>query len=113
MALLIAVLVFFALITLVVGVWWAAEGRRRVGQRLATTSSSGTQNILRGAAGPSRLSPLMRSTRTWRWLERLVLQAGYRDRASDVALVVLAFAMVGGALAALRTGGIAWGILAA
>jgi tight adherence protein B len=113
MALLIAALVFFALVTLVVGVWWAADGRRRVGERLVMAGSSLPENILRGTAGAGRLAPLLGGTRAWRQLERLALQSGYRDRVGDVALIVLTFAVVGGALAALRTGGIAWGILAA
>jgi tight adherence protein B len=113
MALLIAVLVFGALVTLVFGVWWASEGRRRVGERLVMDGSPQPESILRGAAAARRLSPVLGRTSAWRRLERLALQAGYRDRVNDVALIVLSVSMVGGAVAALRTGAIVWGILAA
>jgi tight adherence protein B len=115
MPLLIAVLVFCALMTLVVGVWWAAEGRRRMRERLAVADTSQPGNILRGTAGrgATSLSSLLGGTRAWRGLQTLVLQAGFRDRAGDIALIVLTFALVGGALAAVRIGALAWGILAA
>jgi tight adherence protein B len=117
MALLIALLVFCSLMTLVVGVWWATESRRRLRERLEVSSpQAGPQGILREgpeSAATGLVAALLGGTRAWRRLETLVVQAGYRQRVGDFALIVLTFALVGGALAALRTGSLAWGVLAA
>ena len=117
MALLAALLVFCSLVTLVVGVWWATEGRRRLRERLEVPGSQvGPENLLREgprSAATGLATAVLGGTRIWRRLEALVVQAGYRQRVGDFALMVLAFALVGGALAALRTGSVAWGILTA
>jgi tight adherence protein B len=115
MALLVAVLVFSALVTLVVGLWWAGEARRRVRERLeASGATAEPPGIPLGKARRKGmgLATVLGGTRAWRQLDRLVVQAGYKDRVADVAVIILAFAMLGGALAALRTGALAWGVLA-
>ncbi len=115
MALLIAVLVFCFLMTLVVGVWWVTETRRRLRERLeAPGAPAPDRGILREGPRPAetRLAAVLGGTRAWRRFETLVIQAGYKQRVGDLALIVLAFAVAGGTLAALRTGAMAWGILA-
>jgi tight adherence protein B len=115
MPLAVALLVFLFFLVLVVGVWWVSQAQRMVRERL---KQAGTlterpdillpeQDTLRGMAR------VLRDTGLPQRLARLASEAGYKATASDLTLVTLACAAVGGAAAWLRTGGLFWGILTA
>jgi len=113
MALLIALLVFLTVMILVVGLWWAPQADRTVRRRLEPAGREdprpdpaivrpepATLRVLRDTGLPERLG----------WL---AAEAGYKATGSDLTLVTVACAAVGGAAAWLRTGGLFWGILTA
>ncbi|HVQ74587.1 MAG TPA: type II secretion system F family protein [Candidatus Binatia bacterium] len=113
MALLVALLVFLIVATLVVGLWWASERRRQMRDRLATAGVPDDTQILRpGIDQPGALGTALSGSKYYGKLGDLVVQAGFKQSTADWALVVIAFAAVGGAAAWLRTGSVAWGILA-
>ena len=98
--LLIAVLVFLALAGLIVGLWWALAPGRNVRERLAApmaTSGVDVPDII-VRARQSKLSSA-------RALASLVERAGYTRTVNEVALVMAAFALVGGTIGGLRLGG--------
>jgi tight adherence protein B len=115
MPLAVAVLVFLFFLVLVVGVWWVSQAQRTVRERLKQAGTLTArpdillpeQDTLRGMAG------VLRDTGLPQRLARLASEAGYKATASDLTLVTLACAAVGGAAAWLRTGGLFWGILTA
>jgi len=115
MPLAVALLVFLFFVVLVVGIWWVSQTQRTVRERLkqgGTPSSRPDillpeQEALRGLAG------VLRDTGLPQRLGRLASEAGYKATASDLTLVTLACAAVGGAAAWLRTGGLFWGLLTA
>ena len=115
MPLAVALLVFLFFVVLVVGIWWVSQTQRTVRERLkqgGTPSSRPDillpeQETLRGVAG------VLRDTGLPQRLGRLASEAGYKATASDLTLVTLACAAVGGAAAWLRTGGLFWGLLTA
>lgn len=109
----LAGLVFLVVVTLIVGLWWFAATSRgirdRLGARVQFTPEADTE-ILR--ADPRQLDT--------KWgalvgpLATLVERAGYdTGRLSRVLSLMGTFAVVGGGAGWLRTGGIAWGVLAA
>lgn len=109
----LAGLAFLVVVTLIVGLWWFAATSRgirdRLGARDQFTPEADTE-ILR--ADPRQLDT--------KWgalvgpLATLVERAGYdTGRLSRVLLFMGTFAVVGGGAGWLRTGGIAWGVLAA
>jgi tight adherence protein B len=110
-----ALLVFLFFVVLVVGIWWVSQTQRTVRERLkrgGTPSSRPEillpeQETLRGLAG------VLRDTGLPQRLGRLAAEAGYKATTSDLTLVTLACAAVGGAAAWLRTGGLFWGLLTA
>jgi tight adherence protein B len=97
-AVVIAVLVFVALVALVVGIWWASVPRRNVKERLvaSTATTTLTPEIVKGRE--SKLSSA-------KFLASLLERSGYKHTVREVALVIGAFALVGAALGALRLGG--------
>jgi tight adherence protein B len=116
MPLTIALLVFLSIVVLVVGVWWVLQAERSVRARLKRPAAGeGTVQILRAGVerGEGPLSGLFGETGLVERLDDLVTQSGYKGTATDVALMVLACAVVGGAAGWLRTGAFLWGLLAA
>ena len=111
----ISFLVFAFFVVLVVGVWWISQTDRTVRERLRQAGSrvSGVeilrpeQDLKRGMAG------VFRETGLPQRLARLATEAGYKTTASDLMLVTVACAAVGGAAAWLRTGGLFWGVVTA
>lgn len=108
MALLIALLVFIALVTVIVGVWWAMLPGRRIQDRLS------------GKVGDveSWDAPLLRPEQAVRvgpieWLARLLEQAGYAWTPEQAVLAILAFATVGGIVGLARVGGLFWALVGA
>ena len=116
MALTIALLIFLAIVVLVVGLWWVAQAERSVRARLKRPSlTDGPTQILRTDAERSEgaLGDLLGSTGLMGRLSDLVTQSGYKGTSSDFVLIILAFAVVGGAAGWLRTGAFLWGLIAA
>jgi tight adherence protein B len=115
-ALLIAALFFLITVTLIVGLWWALDARRVMKQRLANVGSyQAPVGIIRRSPGDESdvVGSLLEGSAFYGRLTRLVAQSGTRQDPASVVLIILAFALVGGALAWLRTGGLFWGLVAA
>jgi tight adherence protein B len=115
MALLIAFLVFVSMVILVLGLWWASQAGRTVRERLEPTGRDDPRtDILRPEPDATRgVAGVLRDTGLPERLGRLAAEAGYKATGSDLTVVTVAFAAVGGAAAWLRTGGLFWGILTA
>jgi len=116
MALTIAFLIFIAIVVLIVGLWWVAQAERSVRARLKRSGpTNGPVRILRAETERSEgtLGDLLGSTGLMGRLSDLGTQAGYKGTPSDLVLIILAFAVVGGAAGWLRTGAFLWGLLAA
>jgi tight adherence protein B len=116
MALTIALLVFLAIVILVVGLWWVAQAERSVKARLRRPGpADGPVQILRPDVERSEgaLGGLFSGTGLMKRLDDLVAQSSYKGTASDLGLIMLAFAVVGGAAGWLRTGTFLWGLITA
>jgi len=116
MALTIALLIFLAIVVLVVGLWWVAQAERSVRTRLERAGAAdGPVQILRPDVERSEgaLAGLLSGTGMMERLDDLVTQSGYKGTPSDFVLIILAFAVVGGAAGWLRTGAFLWGLIAA
>jgi tight adherence protein B len=116
MALTIAFLVFLAIVILVVGLWWVAQAERSVRARLKRPGSAdGPVQILRPDVERSEgaLGGLFSGTGLMKRLDDLVTQSGHKGTPSDFVLIILAFAVVGGAAGWLRTGTFLWGLITA
>jgi len=113
MELVVALLVFLAIVVLVVGLWWVAQAERSVRARLKRPATASAVEILRtDERGASGLASLFGGAGPMERLDNLVAQSAYKGTASDLALVIFAFAVVGGAAGWLRTGAFLWGLLA-
>ena len=115
MALAIAGLVFLAIMVLIVGLWWVGQAQRSVRARLKRPAAAGSAaDILRtDERSEGVLGGLLAGSGVMERLEALVTQSGYKGTPSDVALIVIACFVVGGAAGWLRTGALFWGLLAA
>lgn len=96
----IAILVFLALAGLIVGLWWAMAPGRNVRERLATSMAISGIDVpdIMVKARESKLSSA-------RALASLLERAGYTRTVNEVALVMAAFALIGGTVVGLRLGG--------
>jgi tight adherence protein B len=115
MALAIAFLIFLAIMVLIIGVWWVAQGERAMRARIKRPGPvSGLAGILRPdvARSEGALGELLDGTGLMGRLSNLVTQSAYKGTVSDVALMIVAFAVVGGAAGWLRTGSFLWGLAA-
>ena len=115
MPLAIAFLVFLGMMVLVVGVWWVLQSERAVRVRLNRPGvDEGPVQILRTDVEPTdgALTGLV-GTRLVQRLSDIIAQGGYKGTTTDVAVMILTLAVVGGAAGWLRTGSILWGLLAA
>jgi len=115
MVLLAALLVFLFFVVLVVGIWWVSQTDRTVRDRLRQHGPRAVGvDILRPEKDATKGIPgALRDTGLPQRLARLATEAGYKATASELTLVTLACAAVGGAAAWLRTGGLFWGIATA
>ncbi len=115
MVLLAALLVFLFVVVLVVGIWWVSQTDRTVRDRLRQLAPRvAGVDILRPEKDATRgMAGVFRNTGLPQRLARLATEAGYKATASDLTLVTIACAAVGGAAAWLRTGGLFWGIVTA
>ena len=113
--LVVAVLSFLIIVTVIVGLWWGLEARRAMQQRLATAASYQLPaEIIRSApdADSGVLGNVLVGFGPYIRLATLVTQSGIRQAPADVALFIIAFMLVVGAAAWLRTGQPVWGVLA-
>jgi tight adherence protein B len=113
MAFTVAVLVFVGVVSLLVGVWWAAALRRRVRERLKPGAQSTEQwsGILQHRQGKRGLTALLNGTRVYSWLTRLVEQSGRQGPTSDVVTMMATFMGLGGLAGWARLGGLDWALL--
>jgi tight adherence protein B len=111
MVALAALLVFLFFVVLVVGIWWVSQTDRTVRDRLRQqTPRAAGIDILRPQKDATQgMAGVFRDTGLPQRLARLATEAGYKATASDLTLVTIACAAVGGAAAWLRTGGLFWG----
>ena len=111
----ISLLVFAFFVILVVGIWWISQADRTVRERLRKGGArAGGVEILRPEQDLKRgMAGMFRETGLPQRLARLATEAGYKTTASDLTLVTIACAGVGGAAAWLRTGGLFWGVATA
>lgn len=118
MNLLVPIVAFVTVVTLIVASWLVFERRRRVRSRLSAADPrmpEAANTILRAdshKAAPRWWSVLSR-TAAYERLTCLVEQAGWKRKSFDAFLLMGAFALAGGTVGAVRTGGILWGILSA
>src|SRR5262245_48053337 len=104
--LVVAALSFLIIMTLIVGLWWGLEARRAMQQRLATAASYQLPaEIIRNApdADSGALGNILVGFGPYTRLTTLVTQSGIRQTPADVVLLILAFVLVAGAGAWLRT----------
>jgi tight adherence protein B len=116
MALAIALLVFLAIVVLFVGLWWVGQAERSVRTRLKRTGAADDPvQILRPDVAQSEdaLAGLLRGTGMMERLDDLVTQSGFKGTSTEIVLIIVAFAVVGGAAGWLRTGAFLWGLIAA
>ena len=109
----IAVLVFLFVVVLVAGGWWVSQVSRNLRSRLSRAAPVGSTQVLRPEIekGDGAIEQLLGRSGLPDRLASLAAQAGYKAAVSDLTLIVVACAAVGGAGAWLRTGGFFWGIL--
>jgi tight adherence protein B len=116
MPFIIAGLVFLAVMTLIVGIWWVAQADWAVRARLKRpVAPQGSTQILKPEAERQEgaLADVLSGTGLVRWLGAVTTQSGYKGTTSDVLLIMLACAVVGGATSWLRTGEALWGLVGA
>ena len=117
MPLVIAGLVFVAVVILVVGIWWALETSRGVRARLqgAGDVPAAEIDILRADSARSRrgLGALLSGAAPYGRLGALVAQAGYKRSAADALLVIAGFSAAAGLIGWVRTAGLIWAVIAA
>lgn len=116
MLLAIAVLVFLGIFAAIVGLWWAQAAGQRVSQRLSLRAAADApeQQILKtsGPVAPSLLEQLARRSDLVGQLTRLSEQAGSKQSATDLLLVVATCGLAGGALGWWRIGSLGGALLA-
>jgi len=106
-AFLISTLVFVAFVGLIGGLWWAFAPTRNVRDRLASPGGTMTMTpIIVKVGNQSKLSSA-------KMLASLLERSGYRRTVREVALVIIAFALVGAAVGAFRMGGGLWALIGA
>src|SRR5262249_15024904 len=109
----IAVLVFLFVVVLVVGGWWVSQMNRSLRSRLSRPAPVGSTQVLKPdiEGGDGAIEQFLARTGQLDRLVSLAAQAGYTTAVSDLTMIVVACAAVGGAGGWLRTGGFLWGIL--
>lgn len=109
----VAALVFLAVMTMILGAWWVWQSseqlRRRLGQ--AGYEPEETQ-LLKAQPTASPLDVVARRSSMVTQLAALAQQAGSRQAAGDLLLVLAAFAGVGAAVGGWRTSSVSGALLA-
>ena len=95
----IAVLVFLFVVVLVVGGWWVSQVNRSLRSRLSRAAPVGSTQVLKPdiEKGGGAVEQFLARTGLPDRLASLAAQAGHKATVSDLTLIVVACAAVGGA----------------
>jgi tight adherence protein B len=116
MLLAVAALVFFVIVTVVVGLWWVHASGASVRRRLTRHVEGGApEQLLRSDVVASQpfWERLARKSDLVGQLARLSEQAGSKRRASDVLLIVAGVAVAGGIVGGWRLGSAGGAVISA
>jgi tight adherence protein B len=116
MALGVAALVFFVVVTVIVGLWWARASGDRVRRRLArhVDDLAPERQLLKADAARQPLwEQLARKSDLVEQLARLSEQAGSKRSAGRVLLTVVVVGLVGGLVGGWRIGTVGGGLITA
>ncbi|HEY3068129.1 MAG TPA: type II secretion system F family protein [Methylomirabilota bacterium] len=109
-----ALLVFLVIILVAVGGWWLWQSRERLRRRLGSVGAGPAEaQLLKSDAAPSSSFDLMaRRSALVNQATALAEQAGYKQSAGDLLLLLLVFGVVGGVLGIWRLGNVGGAIIA-
>src|SRR5262245_36856200 len=108
----VAALVFLIVITATVGAWWVWESSQRVRRRLGQAGYEPEETrVLKAQAAASPLDVVARRSSLVTQLTTLAQQAGSRQAAGDLLLLLAAVAGVGAAVGGWHTGSAAGALL--
>jgi tight adherence protein B len=116
MALGVAALVFFVVVTVIVGLWWARVSGDRVRRRLErhVNELAPERQLLKADAASQPLwERLVRKSDLVEQLARLSEQAGSKRSAARVLLTVVVVGVIGGLAGGWRTGTVGGGVITA
>jgi len=109
----IAALVFLVVLTVILGAWWVWESSERLRRRLGQAGYEPEETqLLKAQATTSPLDVVARRSSLLTQLTALAQQAGSRQAAGDLLLLVAALAGVGAAVGGWRTGSASGAVLA-
>ena len=101
----IAALVFLVVMTVLLGAWWVWQSSERLGRRLGQAGYEPEETqLLKAQATASPLDFMARRSSLVAQLSALAQQAGSRQAAGDLLLLLAGFAGVGAAVGGWRTG---------
>jgi tight adherence protein B len=110
----VAALVFVVVMTVILGAWWVWQSSEQLRRRLGQATSEPEQTrLLKVPATPSPLDVVARRSSLLAQLTALAQQAGSRQSAGDLLLLLAVFAGVGAAVGGWRTGSASGGLVAA
>ena len=108
----IAALVFLVVMTVTLGAWWVWQSSERVRRRLGQAYEPEETQLLKAQATASPLDVVARRSSLVAQLTALAQQAGSRQAAGDLLLLLVVFAGVGAAVGGWRTGSASGALLA-
>ncbi len=108
----IAALVFLVVMTVTLGAWWVWQSSERVRRRLGQAYEPEETQLLKAQATASPLDVVARRSSLVAQLTALAQQAGSRQAAGDLLLLLAVFAGVGAAVGGWRTGSASGALLA-
>jgi tight adherence protein B len=109
----VAALVFLAVMTVTIGGWWVWESSERLRRRLAQAGYEPDETrLLKAEATASPLDVVARRSSLVAQLTALAQQAGSRQAAGDLLLLLAVIAGVGAAVGGWRTGSASGALLA-
>jgi tight adherence protein B len=111
MVIAVAALVFLVVITASLGAWWVWESSQQVRRRLGQADEPEEMRLLKAQATASPLDVVARRSSLVTQLAALAQQAGSRQTAGDLLLLVVAVAGVGTAAGGWQTGTAAGALL--
>ena len=108
----IAALVFLVVMTVTLGAWWVWQSSERVRRRLGQAYEAEETQLLKAQATASPLDVVALRSSLVAQLTALAQQAGSRQAAGDLLLLLAVFAGVGAAVGGWRTGSASGALLA-
>ncbi len=108
----IAALVFLVIMIVTLGAWWVWQSSERVRRRLGQAYEAEETQLLKAQATASPLDVVARRSSLVAQLTALAQQAGSRQAAGDLLLLLAAFAGVGAAVGGWRTSSASGALLA-